>query len=1085
MSTDLVDEFIAADVATRALEQSLSVERRVIQSAKDFQAVMDAVALAIRLDRVQVVALLESFGVESDFRTNQDGTVNFRLKKPDGTWGDWSPNIRGGIGPVGPSITLSKGLVELGEDPSDFDIAVREGDDGEWFVDATLPPGLPGTNGTDGTDGAPGATGPAGTVASQAGSTLFGNPSGSSAGAPGALSPDQGRRLVDIHHVKRYASLIDTDDPQDDPDTYTTDFYDSARVYGSGAVFRKAASEPSHPGKRQNANGTWYELAEAKVNQFMFGAVGSSASVGSFGSWTDDTQAFLNMELYCRATGAIVEAVPGRHKIISTIEARGNGEWHRAHFYVSSTVFAAAGDKVPFRLGRATADRLSNVRVSTPQVTNVDHVAGDNFTGYTDVIAVQLGNLNFSKVKVAPIYGFGIGLQLRGYGTVGAQHGCANNEVEVMSISSNKIGIDLFSDGTHGWCNQNEIQGGNVGMGAGEHAGTPISGSMFIRLRKDASNVNSAPNNNYIDVNFEGIEVDVSADVQGRITTFGPKCRWEHTNAEIVERSVVAGETHGTKIMGGYDAYAVVWTKAGAAADAIYQTADNAHSYNKQGYQATMKLATQSSAGDASLVLGFDAGVNPAAKAWNAADWVMKLQATFASFKRAADANPLIQLQYNTGAPSLSFGDGTAAPQITVAYSAGGLTINAALIPTTTNSRDLGTASLQFKSAYLAQYLFFGGTIRWSYNNGSPESVITSTIGGLVVSSGNGSLYTKRTGTGTTGWDRLASTRLAIINTDADFTLTPHTDAPTQKHTGTQTADRTITLSSTGADVATQWFISKTGFNFNLILGSTGASLGYGEWAILRWDGSAYYVAARGRTDTTVAFSGAASPTPTAFGYAQFRTGDMTLAAGDGSGTRYYAALPANFAANDLLFGASAYALSRLAFSANGKILGAVGGVPAWVDPPAQMTLSAKQVTTSGTAFDFTGIPSWAKRIEILFDSVSLSGSDRLLVQIGPTAGMEVTGYNSGTTRASTPTSTAGFIVLSNAAGELNSGIMTLLKVEADVWVESHVIWQQNGSDIAHGGGRKSVAGPVTQLRVTQNGTNTFDGGAVAIQVYG
>ena len=61
-----------------------------------------------------------------------------------------------------------------------------------------------------------------------------------------------------------------------------------------------------------------------------------------------------------------------------------------------------------------------------------------------------------------------------------------------------------------------------------------------------------------------------------------------------------------------------------------------------------------------------------------------------------------------------------------------------------------------------------------------------------------------------------------------------------------------------------------------------------------------------------------------------------------------------------------------------------------------KLTLATAQNTTSGTAIDFTGIPSWAKQITIAFDGVSTTGVNGYLVQIGTSGGIETTGYASG-----------------------------------------------------------------------------------------
>ncbi len=138
--------------------------------------------------------------------------------------------------------------------------------------------------------------------------------------------------------------------------------------------------------------------------------------------------------------------------------------------------------------------------------------------------------------------------------------------------------------------------------------------------------------------------------------------------------------------------------------------------------------------------------------------------------------------------------------------------------------------------------------------------------------------------------------------------------------------------------------------------------------------------------------------------------------------------------------------------------------------------------TTSGTAHDFTSLPSFIKRITVLFDKVSLSGTDDILVQIGDSGGMETTGYDSlSKDGAASPTSTAGFVMVVSGASRLMTGTMILVRVAADDWVQDHTL-QRSDNIVVFGGGSKTLSvGPLTQVRITRDGTDTFDAGQVTI----
>lgn len=140
------------------------------------------------------------------------------------------------------------------------------------------------------------------------------------------------------------------------------------------------------------------------------------------------------------------------------------------------------------------------------------------------------------------------------------------------------------------------------------------------------------------------------------------------------------------------------------------------------------------------------------------------------------------------------------------------------------------------------------------------------------------------------------------------------------------------------------------------------------------------------------------------------------------------------------------------------------------------------QDTSSGTAFDFTGIPPYAKRIRIAFDQVSIDGTNDLLVQIGDSGGIETSGYNSVSVLASAVVSSTGFIVDMNGPASTIIGHMTLEKVTGTTWVASLTYGDVGGfAQTGNGGGSKTLSGTLDRLRLTRTGSDNFDGGQVTI----
>lgn len=153
-------------------------------------------------------------------------------------------------------------------------------------------------------------------------------------------------------------------------------------------------------------------------------------------------------------------------------------------------------------------------------------------------------------------------------------------------------------------------------------------------------------------------------------------------------------------------------------------------------------------------------------------------------------------------------------------------------------------------------------------------------------------------------------------------------------------------------------------------------------------------------------------------------------------------------------------------------------------------TVSASQTVASTTitvlGVDFYNIPSWAKRITIILNAVSMSGTAYPLVQIG-SGSITTTGYvGSVSTAAATVASispTNGFGCANSVAATHNlNGTLTLVNVSGNIWVASGVIATSANSATHITGGMLTLAGVLDRLRfTTSNGTDTFDAGSVNI----
>jgi hypothetical protein len=157
----------------------------------------------------------------------------------------------------------------------------------------------------------------------------------------------------------------------------------------------------------------------------------------------------------------------------------------------------------------------------------------------------------------------------------------------------------------------------------------------------------------------------------------------------------------------------------------------------------------------------------------------------------------------------------------------------------------------------------------------------------------------------------------------------------------------------------------------------------------------------------------------------------------------------------------------------------AIDGTPTGV---GVLTSSTSQATTSGTSKDFTSIPSWVKRVTVIFDSTSLSGSASILVQIG-SGSVTTSGYVSSSTTGSPYSSTSGYIVGGATASNTFNGLMTIIALgSSNVYVESLVSTNSGSGGVSTGGGRVALGGTLDRVRITStNGTDTFDAGSINI----
>ena len=152
------------------------------------------------------------------------------------------------------------------------------------------------------------------------------------------------------------------------------------------------------------------------------------------------------------------------------------------------------------------------------------------------------------------------------------------------------------------------------------------------------------------------------------------------------------------------------------------------------------------------------------------------------------------------------------------------------------------------------------------------------------------------------------------------------------------------------------------------------------------------------------------------------------------------------------------------------------------------LTFETAKATTSGLSIDFTGIPSWVKRITVMLNQVSTNGTDGVILQLGDSGGFETTGYLgtgsaiTGTNACGVSSFTSGFSAGTGVTdGASRSGCIFLLNVGGNTWLASGAV--TNGAT-ANGvtAGVKALSATLDRVKLTTTGgANSFDGGSINI----
>ena len=145
--------------------------------------------------------------------------------------------------------------------------------------------------------------------------------------------------------------------------------------------------------------------------------------------------------------------------------------------------------------------------------------------------------------------------------------------------------------------------------------------------------------------------------------------------------------------------------------------------------------------------------------------------------------------------------------------------------------------------------------------------------------------------------------------------------------------------------------------------------------------------------------------------------------------------------------------------------------------------------STSGTSIDFTGIPSWVKRITVMLTGVSTNGSSIVQIQLGTSGGIQATSYLGSVDSTSTGVNAAIFTTglalersATGTAANSRNGLVTFANLTSNTWSGTCLIGYSNLATVSLGATSVSLSGTLDRVRITTvNGTDTFDAGTINI----
>ena len=259
--------------------------------------------------------------------------------------------------------------------------------------------------------------------------------------------------------------------------------------------------------------------------------------------------------------------------------------------------------------------------------------------------------------------------------------------------------------------------------------------------------------------------------------------------------------------------------------------------------------------------------------------------------------------------------------------------------------------------------------------------------------------------------------------------------------------------------------------------GGTGASTNAGTAYALKGANSDITSITGLTTPLTIAQGGTGTASTTFANLATNVTGTLPVANG-GTGA-------ATLTSGSVIVGAGTSTPTFVAPTTTGNVLFTTDGTT-W-SSTAKIVRATAVASTSGTSIDFTSIPSGVKRITLMFNGVSTTGSSNINVQLGTGGTPETSGYVGTSARYANGNTTSigavdatGFS-METGSTDIDYGTWVFTNITSNTWVCSATV-SRNTTNMVVVTGSKSLSGVLNMLRITTaSGTPTFDAGSINI----